>query len=214
MVGENVPYPGGTTMNANTSSTQVLWQEVGTILDITPRIMPDGMVAMAVYVVRSSLGNDRQVGDSTVPSIKTTNAQTTVNAMDGQSVIFAGLITETKISTNNSIPGLNKIPVIKHLFEYDQRRCERTELVIVLTPRIIRTPEDMMILNQQERERMQWCVSDVVKLTGDHSIRRRSDVWLPSEVQHTHAAPVILNESQLPSDNRIPTPLFPVLETK
>ena len=214
MVGENVPYPGGTTMNANTSSTQVLWEEVGTILDITPRIMPDGMVAMAVYVVRSSLGTERRVGDSDVPSIKTTNAQTTVNAMDGQSVIFAGLITEHKTSINNSIPGLNKIPVIKHLFEYDQRRYERTELVIILTPRIIRTPEDMMILNQQERERMQWCVSDVVKLTGDSSIRRRSDVWYPSEVRHTHGSPAILHETQLPPDNRIPTPMLPVIETK
>jgi hypothetical protein len=83
-----------------------------------------------------------------------------------------------------------------------------------MTPRIIRTQEDMNYLNQQERERMSWCVRDVVKLTGDRSIMRRSDVWYPSEVRHIHGAPVILNETQLPAENKIPTLVFPVIETK
>ena len=213
-VGDRVPYVADSTVTgAGNVTTSTGFVDVGTILDVTPRIMPDGMIAIALYVERSS-HTMILLGGTNAPQIRTTNAQTTINAMEGQSVVFAGLISEQRDTTNNSIPGLNRIPIIRHLFEYDQRRYDRTELLIVLTPRIIRTKEDMMILNQQERERMQWCVSDVVRLTGDTGIRRRSDEWFPSEVRHTHGAPLPLHETQLPPDTRIPTPMFPVIETR
>jgi type II secretory pathway component GspD/PulD (secretin) len=179
--------------------------------------MPDGMIAMAIYIERSSFIKWEDIGPNTkAPSTNNTFASTQLNAMDGQTVIFAGLISETKRATNNSVPGLNKIPFIKHLFEYDQKGYERQELLVVMTPRIIRTRADMDCLNQQEYERMQWCVRDVVQLTRDHSIRRRSDEWYPSEVRHIPGAPVILRESQLPSENKmpVPVPMFPSIETK
>jgi type II secretory pathway component GspD/PulD (secretin) len=150
-----------------------------------------------------------------MPVFNSTTASTTINAMDGHTVVFAGLITEEKTSNNRSIPGLNRIPLVRHLFEYDSRENRRSELLIVLTPRIIRTQEDLMNLNQQQRERMQWCATDVVRLTGNPNMRRRSDEWFHNEVRHTPAAPVILNDSQLPADNRIPTPMLPtMIETR
>ena len=214
-VGSRLPYEaGGTITTQGSVNTSTGFITVGTILDVTPRIMPDDMIALALYVERSNLASWVNIGNGQAPQTRVTTAQTTINAMDGQTVIFAGLITEERGTVNNSVPGLNKIPVIKHFFEYDSKTYRRSELLIVLTPRIIRTGEDMMKRNQQEYERMQWCVSDVVKLTGDHSIRRRSDAWYPGEVRHTHGTPVILNETQLPSENRIPIPMFPTIETK
>ena len=211
VVGSNVPFAaGGTTNNIGNFNTTTDWRDVGTILDVTPRIMPDGMIAIAIYVEQSSIGAYIPItSDLSVPEIKNTNAATTLNAMDGETVIFAGLISETKETTNRSVPGLNKIPVIKHLFEFDQQTCKRSELLIVMTPRIIRTQQDLAMLNQQERERMHWCAMDVVKLTGNTEMRRRSDEWLPNEVRHTYGAPVLLNDRQLP-----PAPMFPVIETK
>jgi len=222
LVGEKVPYAQDTSVSAGgVTNTSTGFMEVGTVLDVTPRIMPDGMIAMAVYVERSSLIDFEDIGTSRAPYVRNTNAQTTINAMDGQTVIFAGLITEQKRSTNNSIPGLNKIPIIKHFFEYDWRDYSRSELLIVMTPRIIRVEEDVHILNQLERERMSWCASDVVRLTGDSGMRLRSDEWFPGEVRHTYGTPVILNESQLPPENKVPLPMFPtpdrqfpVIETK
>ena len=214
LVGEDVPFVASTTITQGIARPETGFRELGTILDITPRIMPDGMIAIALYVERSSLIDMVDLGDSQAPHVRNTNASTTINAMDGQTVIFAGLITEQRRSTNNSIPGLNRIPVLRHLFEFDSRSYDRSELLIVLTPRIIRTEEDMMILNRQERERMQWCVSDVVRLTGDSGMRRRSDEWFHNEVRHTIGTPVQLHESQLPADERIPTPRFPTIETR
>jgi type II secretory pathway component GspD/PulD (secretin) len=207
VVGENIPYAASTTSTGNNINTSSDFREVGTILDVVPRIMPDDMIAMAIYVERSSLIQMVEIGTGSAPYIKNTNATTTINAMDGQTVIFAGLITEQKKSVNNSIPGLNKIPVLKHLVEYDSKNYDRSELLIVMTPRIIRTPEDMQALNQQERERMHWCVRDVVKMTGDASNFRRSEVWYPNEVRHSYGAPVILQETQLPPEPKMPVPM-------
>ena len=210
-VGEEVPYEGGTTIGAGgQTSSNVLFREIGTFLDIRPRVMPDGMISMALLVERSSFTAwiDMSNGGQ-APRVKTTNATTTINAMDGQTVVFAGLISESKEHKNYSVPGLNKIPVLKHLMEYDSRKTERSELLIVLTPRILRAQEDMNYRNQQEFERMQWCTADVVKLSGNPDIRRRSDVWTTNEVRHTYGAPVILQETQLP-----PVPMFPVVETR
>jgi len=213
-VGSSVPYSSGSTMSGQNVITNTSWRPVGTILDVTPRIMPDGMIAIALYVERSSIAEWRPVAGTDLPVFNNTTASTTINAMDGQTVVFAGLIAEERITTNKSVPGLNRIPVLKHLFEFDSQETRRSELVIIMTPRIIRTPEDMMILNRQEQERMQWCISDVVRLTGDSSMRRRSDEWFPSEVRHTHGTPTQLHESQLPADSRIPTPMFPTIETR
>jgi type II secretion system protein D len=221
LVGQSVPYVTGSSTTNNTTQSETAWQPVGTILDVTPRIMPDGMIAMAVYIERSSMGSEADgvplyTSNNEVirqAKINNTNAQTTINAMDGQTVVFAGLITEQKETVNRSIPGLNKIPVVKHFFEYDSQVCQRSELLIVMTPTIIRNREDMELLKQQETSRMHWCINDVVKLTGNSSMRLRSDAWLPDEIEYRNAAPMILNENQLPPENKIPVPvLAPMIE--
>jgi type II secretory pathway component GspD/PulD (secretin) len=173
--------------------------------------MPDGMISIALYVERSSESESggRTINGSVIYPINNTNATTTINAMDGETVIFAGLITEKKTSINVSVPVLNKIPLIKHLFENDFQSCNRNELLIVMTPRIIRTQADLDLLNQQERERMHWCAMDVIKLTGNSGMRRRSDEWTPTEVRHTYGSPTQLSPQQLP-----PAPIFPLIETK
>jgi type II secretion system protein D len=201
-VGQIVPYPGSVSQNTYGNQTSIDQEEVGTFLDVTPRIMPDGMIALGIYVSRSSISGWETIGEVRAPLLNETYASTSVYAMDGQTVVFAGLITEEKTTENRSIPGLNKIPVIKHFFEYDSKSTIRSELLIVMTPRIIRTREDIDLMNQQERERMHWCVSDVVTMTGDCSVLRRSDVWSPSEVRHSYGAPLILHDSQLPVETK------------
>ena len=209
-VGESVPYEAGTNIGSggqSSSSTEFL--PIGTVLDITPRIMPDGMISMGVYVERSSLIGWETIGTGRAPHIRDTNATTTISAMDGETVVFAGLISEEKTSINNSVPGLNKIPMIKHFFENDARFRERKELVIILTPKILRTQGELDLQNRQERERLSWCTADVIRLMGDPSIRRRSDVWPADEVRHIHGTPTLLLETQLP-----PQPMVPIWEER
>lgn len=209
-VGQVIPYAGDVTYS--TQGNPIIGQnqqDVGTQLDITPRIMPDGMVSMAVLVVRNSVAAWHDIVPGVrSPELNNASTSTTINAMDGQTVIFSGLISEEKTSNNTSVPVLNKIPVVKHFFENDSKITRRSELLITLTPRIIRTQADLGRLNKQEEERMHWCVSDVVKLTGDGSIRRRSDEWYPNEVPYSPGTSGRLNDSQLPAENKIPSPVL------
>ncbi|MDR0336678.1 MAG: hypothetical protein LBI18_06265, partial [Planctomycetaceae bacterium] len=224
-VGQDIPTVSGseTSSYAGNTNTTVDYREVGTILDIIPRITADGQIVMGIYVEKSSVGS---ITDGipimvsggvalNAPKFNITNAQTTVSALDGQTIVFAGLITEQKETINRSIPGLNKIPVLKHFFEYNSVKCERSELLIVLTPTIIRSEADMQILRQQEASRMHWCINDVVKLTGDSKMKIRGDEWYPHEVPCIPAAAVILDESQLPSDDKVKQALpFPTFAPK
>jgi type II secretory pathway component GspD/PulD (secretin) len=209
-VGESLPYAASSTQNTAGGNPTVStdYQAVGTVLYITPRIMLDGMISMAIYVERSSVTEWRDIaGNGTeAPRISETYASTTVNAMDGETVIFAGLITEDKKTTNSSVPGLNKIPVVKHFFENDSKKYEKKELLIVLKPTIIRSRDDLAILNQQERDRMNWCFHDVLKLTGSTGLPNRSGVLLPEEIPNTYGKPIQLNDSQLPKEYKIQLP--------
>jgi type II secretion system protein D len=221
-VGQEVPYitSSDTSSYSGNTISQVEHKKVGTILEILPRVTADGQIVMAVNVEKSNVGSIADgvpimVSDGVPlnsPKFNSTNAATTVSVLDGQTIVFAGLITEQKETINRSIPGLNKIPIIKHLFEYNSVKCERNELLIVLTPTIIRSESDMQVLRQQEASRMHWCINDVVKLTGNSKMKIRGDEWFPEEVPYIPAAPVILDETQLPSDEKVKQVLpFPTL---
>ena len=211
-VGQKVPYITGTNTNYGYSNNTTDWLDVGVILDVTPRITPDNMIVMDVYAEKSLVGrNEDGVPISSQngvilyqPKVSISKAQTTVSTMDGQTIVFAGLITDRKETTKNSIPFFNKIPVVKHLFEYSRNTTERTEMLIVLTPTIIRSEMDMELLKQQEVSRMHWCISDVLKLTGNSNMRLRTDDWSDHQnMQIIHGTPTILDDSQLPGEEKI-----------
>ncbi|MDR1923441.1 MAG: hypothetical protein LBQ66_03610 [Planctomycetaceae bacterium] len=217
-VGEKVPFVGSSTTSYNGDPTYSTdWQDVGTLLDITPRITSDDQIVMSIYVERSSLGSEADgittysVGGTPVrtPKVNQAKAQTTVSSMDNQTIIIGGLITEQKEKMNRSVPVLNKIPLVKHLFEYNSEITNRSELLIILTPTIIRSDADMEKLRQQEFSRMHWCLNDVVKLTGKSEMRTRGDTWLPSEVPYIPGKPAKLTESQLPPEEKI-KPVIPI----
>lgn len=218
-VGQRVPYPKDVSVNDNTVTTSVDFYEVGTILDIIPRIMPDGVIALGIHAERSNVA---ETGGITIassegvpivsPRVNQAIAETTIHARDGQTIVFAGLITEHKEILERSVPFLNRIPVVKNFFQYKSISRERTELLIILTPTIIRSDMDVEVLKQQEAARMHWCINDVVKLTGDSSMRIRTDEWTPCDAPFVKAEAVILDESQLPSEDRVrmmyPTPML------
>ncbi|MCL2743972.1 MAG: hypothetical protein FWE67_08980 [Planctomycetaceae bacterium] len=210
-VGQKVPYVTSTsTNNVGNMQTSTAFYEVGTILDLLPRIMPDGVVALGIHAERSSVSESDgiviAISDGipiTSPRVNQAIAETVIHARDGQTIVFAGLISEEKSTTERSVPFLNRIPIIKHFFEYKTTRCNRSELLIILTPTILRNEIDVEIIRQQEAARMHWCINDVVRLTGVSGMKMRHDEWTPSEVPIMHAEPVILDEKLLPSEDKI-----------
>ena len=161
-------------------------QNVGLILGVTPRISPDGLVVMEIDVEKSEVGPESEgipvsvlpTGDVIrSPRINTTLAQSTVSALSGQTIVLGGLITKTKAQTHRRVPLLASIPVLGHLFRYDANVEQRTELLIIMTPRVVRTEEDMEMIKQIESARMHWVLSDVRDIHGDTGLRGRGDAW-------------------------------------
>ena len=189
LVGQNVPRVSGTVQGINGSQVNIVPTNVGLSLQVWPRVNEDGLIVMQVIVERSSLGpestgipvgfgNNGAVIRS--PIINTTNAQTTISAYSGQTVVFAGLIQKTRSSVSRRIPYLADIPFLGALFRFDTEAEQRNELLVVLTPRIVQTDEDYEIIKQVESSRMSYCLADILEMHGDVGLTGGHGLWGPA----------------------------------
>ncbi|MEE2908342.1 MAG: secretin N-terminal domain-containing protein [Planctomycetota bacterium] len=144
-VGETIYLPTASqTYDTGLVSVPLEAKETGVILDVTPSINPDGFVRLDVTPTLSRVTDQRDepaVGVTT-PRIQQRTADTTVTVYDGQTIILGGLILEEYEYNEQSIPFLGDLPLIGFLFRGETENLRRTELVIVLTPHVIRSPAD------------------------------------------------------------------------
>jgi general secretion pathway protein D len=174
-VGALVPRIAGITATQTAVIPNVQDINVGLILQVTPRTSPDGTIIMQVYAEKSSVGplsTAIPVGVSSTgqpilsPQIPRTLAQTTVSARSGQTVVLGGLITKDLEENTRRIPYLADIPVLGRLFRFDTVSNTRTELLIIMTPYLVTSEEQIDWINARESERMSWCVADIVNIHG------------------------------------------------
>lgn len=228
-VGQRVPRITGTTINQFSQVNTIDLENVGLILGVTPRISPEGMVVMEIDAEKSNLGPDAEgipisissTGDVIrSPRINTTRAQTTVSAADGQTIILGGLITKEETNIARRVPHLSNIPILGLLFRYDAQVIRSSELLIVLTPHVVRDEADAERIRQIESARMHWCMADVVKLHEDGSVCHRGDCvhcQNGGEVVYPDGMPeeIIMEESEsyevVPSSPVLGDPQSPVL---
>jgi len=177
-VGENVPTITSVSPATNLGSQtfNVEYVDVGIQLNVIPRINPDGLVVMQITASRSQLGPEEEgipisvAADGSVlraPRIEIAEAQTTVSAMDGQTVILGGLITKDTTDIHRQVPWLGDVPVLGRLFSFDSVAVEKSELLIILTPRVVESEEDAELVKQVEAARMNWALADVLEVHGD-----------------------------------------------
>ncbi len=185
------------TIGGNSVNTEDV--DVGLLMRLQPRTNQDGMILMNVSVERSNVGPEETgipVGFGPngevirSPLINTTRAQTRVTAFDGQTVAFAGLITKNRTSRSRRIPFLADIPIAGALFRFDTESDTRTELLVVMTPHIVRTPEDMQTIVDVESSRMSWCLADVLNIHGDTNLSPGNGLWGPA------SSPIIYPDMQ------------------
>jgi hypothetical protein len=117
------------------------------------------------------------------PRIEITQAQTTVSALSGQTVVLGGLIQTRKFDVHRRVPLIADIPLIGDLFRYDSVSEERRELLIILTPRIVYGKEDADLVKQIESSRMSWILGDVINLHGEVGLRSRCDEWQDADIE-------------------------------
>jgi type II secretion system protein D len=216
-VGQKVPRI--TSANVISSGQQinaVNMENVGVILDVRPTISPDGLVVMKIAAQKSDVGPDAEGTPVTVaqfqvirsPRIDITQVDTTVSATSGQTVVLGGLITKRKDETHIKVPLLGDVPVLGQLFRYDSTQSNKSELLIIMTPHIIRNAADADAVKQAEAARMSWCLGDVTKVHGDMGLRGRKDDWSDAETQvvYPDMKPIVGPNGKTGGPELIPAP--------
>ena len=126
--------------------------ETGILLAVTPRINSGGLVTLEVNQEVSEVGTTPTGNPN--PNISTRNAKTSVVVASGESIALGGLIREKRTFDSTGIPLLSKIPVIGAAFGTQSYNRTRTELLLVITPKIVNDPMQARQVTDELRERM------------------------------------------------------------
>ena len=112
------------------------YEDIGVNVDLTPRTHHGGQVTLALKVEISALEGTAGVGG--LPQFSSRQVNTTVDAPDGQTIVFSGLIRDSDMTLVEGVPGMAGLPGIGRLFGHTQKQATRTDVILLLTPHIIR----------------------------------------------------------------------------
>ena len=146
-LGDDIPVPataftpiavGGATVNPLTSFN---YRPVGVIVEITPRVTYENEIILDLMVENSTLGPSINVAGQPLPTFGSRKVITRLRLRDGESNLMAGLLREEERRSLRGFPGLLHLPIIKQLFSANEDSIKLTDIVMLLTPRIVRTHE-------------------------------------------------------------------------
>jgi len=139
LAGGEYPYPVAQGTSGQTAVT-IVFKEFGVRLSFTPTVLGGDLINLKVKPEVSSLdfANGVSLSGFRVPALSTRRTETEVELQDGQTFAIAGLMNNTVSSTMSKIPGIGDIPVLGYLFRSRAYQKQQTELVVMITPQIIR----------------------------------------------------------------------------
>jgi len=146
--GGEFPVPTGATCQTTTTGVigncvqTVSYKKFGISLNFTPVVLTEGRISLRVMTEVSEVSSENAlqggVGGTTIPSIKTRRAETTLEIPSGGSLAMAGLIQEQTKQAVNGMPGIDQLPILGQLFRSQDFVNNQTELMVVVTPYIVR----------------------------------------------------------------------------
>jgi general secretion pathway protein D len=150
IVGLGVTGTTGTT-STNTGISSASYINTGVVLDVKPRVNPGGLVYMDVSQEVSSPGTAAAAGEN--PPINQRQLQTQVAVQSGETVLLGGLIQETDSTSKTGVPLLSSIPLVGNLFGSTSKTRTRTELIVLITPRVVTNPDEAReMTNEYEKK--------------------------------------------------------------
>jgi general secretion pathway protein D len=172
-VGAEIPYPAGGYVTTGGSSTSINYRKTGITLMVMPRISASGSVTLNITQEVSAQGGDVTVGSGqTATSFNVTTVTTTFTVKDGETVAIAGLIRESKDFGRSGVPFLSEIPILGSLFGSSSKHITRNELIILITPHVIRTVERLEEMTQELKDSLRH----VRSLADEHEQERIQDM--------------------------------------
>jgi len=209
-VGQKIPrYKGIIDSGYGVSRDNIEDEDVAMELVVTPTISPEGIIVMNVVIRKDKVGPEIQVGSTRMTTIDTANIGTIISAANNETVVLGGLITKDENKILRKVPLLGDIPFLGKMWRHETTKTERKEILVILTPRIVKNQDDKDQVKQMETARMSWCLSNVVEIYGDLGAYN-----VVSDRPYTGNAPVITpgpvkTEALQPMESQFIAPTLP-----
>ena len=178
VVGQNIPVPtsrlqaAAATTDPNNpfqTSQNIARQDVGVTLRVTPQISEGDTVRLNVYQEISQVhSNDSTLG----PTTTNRKVENTVYVRDGEAVMIGGILSDNQNETESKVPWLGDIPFLGWAFKGTHSDASKINLFIVLTPRIVRDPDDLQRLTVENRERFRSASAPALDLSDQDKEER------------------------------------------
>lgn len=200
-IGDSVPFAvgsfqpgiGGVGINPLVN-TQFQFKDVGVNLDITPRVNSSREISLKLVVEVSSVTGRVNIGGIDQPIFGQRRVEHDIRLREGEVNILGGLVERTEVKKLEGWPGLSQIPILRYLFGSDSVESQENELLIVLTPRILRLPE-ITPLNLRP-----------LHVGTEETVALRSAAEAPAPLGPATERPVVAPEAPAPAQPAAPAP--------
>jgi general secretion pathway protein D len=163
-VGDQVPVSTGsaTVLSSNNAVVNTIdYKNTGIILDVVPRVSPDNTIQLDISQEISDVVNTTTAGNSAAsttttptPTISERKVKSQITVASGQTVLLAGLVSETQSKTRAGIPVFDQLPLVGGAFGSTDKTKQRTELIMLIKPQVIRNSVDASEVAEQLRAKM------------------------------------------------------------
>jgi len=172
-VGDEVPIR--TSESTNTSggadpiqTSSIQQRKTGVKLKVKPRVNASGLVIMEIEQSVENVATDTATGsDIDSPTISTREISSSVAVQSGETIILGGLIKETDELNKSGIPGLHNLPWIGPLFGETDKNKNKTELVILITPRVVSTRQDARLITNEFKRKLSGIYEENIEIIQD-----------------------------------------------
>ncbi len=199
-VGQDFPIPDTSTITNGLAQQAIDYRPIGVTLRVTPRVNPDGKVLMRVEPSVSSVQPGTVAAGGVQAAVFNQQmVQTTVLASDGETIVLGGLISKQETRNEVGIPYAKDIPYLGALFRYRTHVTARREILVIMTPHIIRSEYDQARILAEESGKLKWCLPEVAA-----AHKHGMEVMGPAS---QGARPVPVGQPQ-PQPNFVPGPAY------
>ncbi len=173
-IGDEIPVATGLTQQPSTgtgattlvSTGQIQYRTAGIILNVTPHISEKGKVTLKISQEFSSPGQTYKVADQEFQGFITRKAETTGVVQDGHSLLIGGLISDKKTTSKTGVPFLSDIPVLGSLFSTTTDQVVKTELMVMVTPHVLRESDDVDRILRDFQDRVKTIKEQIERHKG------------------------------------------------
>jgi general secretion pathway protein D len=152
VIGDQIPFATASQSSSNlgqvTITREIEILDTGVVMEITPIIHADNSVDLKInQSVSSPVAS--ATGDELTPTISTRDIQSQILVQSGRTILLGGLIQDRLENGTTKVPGFGDVPVVGNLFKSKTRRAQRTELVVLITPRVSRDTNEIEAITRQ-----------------------------------------------------------------